>query len=115
MYPPKFNYFRAGSVDEALTLLQENQGAKLLAGGHSLLPIMKLRLVDPGTVIDIGRIDELKGISTARRPHAHRCLDTACLAGEVERVAPGLGRGGRDDRRPDGTQSRHHRWQYRPC
>ena len=64
MYPPKFNYYRAGSVDEALALLQEHQGAKLLAGGHSLLPLMKLRLADPGTLIDIGRIDELKGITT---------------------------------------------------
>lgn len=63
MYPPKFNYYRAGSVDEALTLLQQNQGAKLLAGGHSLLPLMKMRLADPGTLIDIGRIGELKGIT----------------------------------------------------
>lgn len=63
MYPPKFNYYRAGSVDEALSLLQQNQGAKLLAGGHSLLPLMKMRLSDPGTLIDIGRIGELKGIT----------------------------------------------------
>lgn len=78
MYPPKFNYYRAGSVDEALTLLQQHQGAKLLAGGHSLLPLMKMRLADPGTLIDIGRIGELKGITTdndsarigALTPHA---------------------------------------------
>jgi carbon-monoxide dehydrogenase medium subunit len=63
MYPPKFNYYRAGSVDEALTLLQEHPGAKFLAGGHSLLPLMKMRLADPGTLIDIGRIGELRGIS----------------------------------------------------
>jgi carbon-monoxide dehydrogenase medium subunit len=63
MYPPKFNYYRAGSVDEALSLLQQHQGAKLLAGGHSLLPLMKIRLADPGTLIDIGRIGELKGVS----------------------------------------------------
>jgi carbon-monoxide dehydrogenase medium subunit len=63
MYPPKFNYYRAASVDEALSLLQEHPGAKLLAGGHSLLPLMKIRLADPGTLIDIGRIGELKGIS----------------------------------------------------
>ena len=65
MYPPKFEYHRAGSVAEAVTLLQQHAGAKLLAGGHSLLPVMKLRLADPGTLIDIGRIAELKGISTA--------------------------------------------------
>lgn len=63
MYPPKFNYYRAGSVDEALSLMQQHQGAKLLAGGHSLLPLMKMRLSDPGTLIDIGRIGELRGIS----------------------------------------------------
>jgi carbon-monoxide dehydrogenase medium subunit len=64
MYPPKFDYYRASSVDNALTLLQEHQGAKLLAGGHSLLPLMKIRLADPGTIIDIGRIGELKGITS---------------------------------------------------
>jgi carbon-monoxide dehydrogenase medium subunit len=63
MYPPKFDYYRAASVDEALSLLQQYQGAKLLAGGHSLLPLMKIRLADPGTIIDIGRIGELKGIT----------------------------------------------------
>lgn len=62
MYPPKFDYHRAGSVAEALTLLKENPGAKLLAGGHSLIPVMKLRLSDPGVLIDIGRIDGIKGI-----------------------------------------------------
>lgn len=63
MYPPKFDYFRANSVDEAVSLLQEHSNAKLIAGGHSLLPILKLRLADPGTLIDIGRIDALKGIT----------------------------------------------------
>lgn len=63
MYPPKFDYYRANSVDEAVSLLQEHSDAKLIAGGHSLLPIMKLRLANPGTLIDIGRIDELRGIT----------------------------------------------------
>jgi len=63
MYPPKFDYYRASSVDEALSLMQQHSGAKLLAGGHSLLPTLKLRLADPGTLIDIGRIDSLNGIS----------------------------------------------------
>ena len=44
MYPPKFDYYRAESVQEALSLAQEHEGAKFLAGGHSLLPTMKLRL-----------------------------------------------------------------------
>ncbi|MEZ4615789.1 MAG: xanthine dehydrogenase family protein subunit M [Caldilineaceae bacterium] len=61
MYPPKFDYQRAGSVDEALAAMQ--QGAKVLAGGHSLIPALKLRLSDPGTLVDIGRIAGMKGIS----------------------------------------------------
>ena len=63
MYPEKFDYYRAASVAEALSLLGEHPEAKLLAGGHSLLPVMKLRLADPGVLIDIGRIAELKGIT----------------------------------------------------
>jgi carbon-monoxide dehydrogenase medium subunit len=62
MYPPKFDYYRASSVEEAISLMQAHQG-KFLAGGHSLIPVMNLRLSDPGTLIDIGRIDGLKGIS----------------------------------------------------
>ncbi|MEZ4864087.1 MAG: xanthine dehydrogenase family protein subunit M [Caldilineaceae bacterium] len=61
MYPPKFDYTRAGSVDEAVAQLQG--GAKVLAGGHSLIPALKLRLSDPGKLVDIGRIAGLKGIS----------------------------------------------------
>ncbi|MDX1413308.1 MAG: xanthine dehydrogenase family protein subunit M [Candidatus Promineifilaceae bacterium] len=63
MYPPKFDFYRASSVQDAVALLQEHDGAKLLAGGHSLIPIMNLRLSDPGTLIDIGRIEDLKGIT----------------------------------------------------
>lgn len=65
MYAPEFEYYRASTIAEAKSLMQEHTGAKLLAGGHSLLPLMKLRLADPGVLIDIGRIDELKGISTS--------------------------------------------------
>ena len=63
MFPPNFDYYRAASVDDAISLLQQHDGAKLLAGGHSLLPILKLRLVAPSALIDIGRIAELKGIT----------------------------------------------------
>ncbi len=64
MYPPKFEYYRASSVAEALTLLAQHSGAKLLAGGHSLIPAMNIRLANPGVLVDIGRIGELKGISS---------------------------------------------------
>lgn len=63
MYPPKFEYYRASSIAEALSLLGQHSGAKVLAGGHSLIPAMNIRLADPGILIDIGRVDELKGIS----------------------------------------------------
>ena len=64
MIPTSFDYRRAGSVDEALALLREGgEDAKLLAGGHSLIPIMKQRLAEPSLLIDIGGIAELQGIS----------------------------------------------------
>ncbi|SEN76209.1 FAD binding domain-containing protein [Lihuaxuella thermophila] len=63
MIPSAFDYTRATSVEEAVKLLQAAGGeAKLLAGGHSLLPMMKIKLTSPGKLIDIGRIKELSGI-----------------------------------------------------
>ena len=60
MIPAPFDYVRAGSVDEAVALLAEHgDDAKLLAGGHSLLPLMKLRLAVPAVLVDIGRIPDL--------------------------------------------------------
>ncbi len=63
MIPESFDYQRAGSVSEAISLLQKGgEEAKILAGGHSLIPTMKLRLATPETLIDIGGIAELKYI-----------------------------------------------------
>jgi aerobic carbon-monoxide dehydrogenase medium subunit len=60
MIPALFEYERAESADHALQLLQQfGDEAKLLAGGHSLLPLMKLRLAQPSALIDVGRIAEL--------------------------------------------------------
>lgn len=64
MWPTEFEYERAESVDQALDLLDDDD-VKLIAGGHSLLPVMKLRLSSPGKLVDIGRIAELKGISAS--------------------------------------------------
>ena len=64
MFAADFEYYRAGSVAEAGQLLAKHPGAKLLAGGHSLIPLLKLRLAAPAAVVDIGRIAELRGIST---------------------------------------------------
>jgi aerobic carbon-monoxide dehydrogenase medium subunit len=59
MIPAPFDYQRAGSVDEAIELLAAHgDDAKLLAGGHSLLPLMKLRLAQPAVLVDIGRIGD---------------------------------------------------------
>jgi carbon-monoxide dehydrogenase medium subunit len=58
-----FDYVRPASVDEAVAALAEHgEDAKLLAGGHSLLPMMKLRLAVPGVLVDVGRIDDATGI-----------------------------------------------------
>ncbi len=63
MIPREFEYHAPKSVSDALGLLQRfGDEAKLLAGGHSLLPMMKLRFAQPGHLIDLGRIGELKGI-----------------------------------------------------
>ena len=63
MYSANFDYHRAKSLSDVQRLLASNPGAKLLAGGHSLIPLMKLRLASPSAVVDIGRIPELRGIS----------------------------------------------------
>ncbi|PWT83787.1 MAG: carbon monoxide dehydrogenase [Blastocatellia bacterium] len=65
MFSPEFEYYRAASIAEATNLLASKPGAKLLAGGHSLIPLLKLRLAAPPAVIDIGRIAELKGVTVS--------------------------------------------------
>jgi carbon-monoxide dehydrogenase medium subunit len=63
MFPASFGYVAARSVEEALQLLtQQGEDAKLLAGGHSLIPAMKLRLASPRTLIDLGTIPGLRGV-----------------------------------------------------
>ncbi len=65
MRPASFDYQRPASVAEAVKLLASNSEAKALAGGHSLIPALNLRLSQPGMLVDIGRLDELKGISVS--------------------------------------------------
>src|SRR5438067_7746929 len=63
MIPAAFDYVRASSLTQAIELLRDNpDGTKLLAGGHTLLPALKLRLASPELLIDIGGIAEIKGI-----------------------------------------------------
>jgi carbon-monoxide dehydrogenase medium subunit len=91
MYASSFDYYRARSVAEAQALMAAHPGAKLLAGGHSLVPLLKLRLAAPSAVVDIGRVSELRGL--ARRGDHVRigALTThAELAGSAELRAAAL-------------------------
>lgn len=64
MIPASFDYVRAHSLEQAIGLIaRDPDGSKLVAGGHTLIPTLKLRLASPALLIDIGRIDELKGIA----------------------------------------------------
>ena len=63
MIPPQFDYHAPGSLDEALSLLGSLDNAKVMSGGQSLLPMLKLRLATPANIVDIGRIPGLDSIS----------------------------------------------------
>ncbi len=66
MYPATFDYVRPSTLDEAIALLtRHGDDAKILAGGHSLIPAMKLRLARPKVVVDISRLGQLSGIREA--------------------------------------------------
>ena len=63
MIPAPFDYVRPGTVDEAVAALQQaGEDAKILAGGQSLIPVLRLRLAAPSTLIDLGGIPELRRI-----------------------------------------------------
>ena len=65
MYAAEFDYVRASSIEEAISLKGANDDSSLLAGGHSLIPAMKLRLSTPQKLIDISGLDQLKNISNS--------------------------------------------------
>ena len=115
MYPASFEYHRAASVKDALAMLTKfGDDAKLLAGGHSLIPMMKLRLAQPAHLIDIGGIRDLAqiredggkivigGLAT------HHQVETSAIIKAQAGNASGV-RGG--DWRRAGAQPRHHRRQ----
>ena len=82
MIPAAFEYHAPKSVDEALRLLERHgDEAKLLAGGHSLLPLMKLRLASPRYVIDLGRV---RGLSYIREEDGHIAIGAMTPHAEVE-------------------------------
>ena len=80
MIPGKFEYHRATSTEEAVRLLADNDGAKLLAGGHSLLPMMKLHLAVPTVLVDIGGIEAL---SFARRDNGDLVIGSMTTHAEI--------------------------------
>ena len=83
MIPRAFEYHAPTSVDAALALLASHGGeAKLLAGGHSLLPMMKLRFADPAHLIDLGRIPSLKGI----RLEGHKEIRIGAMTSENDLI-----------------------------
>ena len=111
MIPAAFDYIRADSADEAVALLVEHgDEAKLLAGGHSLLPLMKLRLASPSVLIDVGRLDDLSYVRDGGDHIAigaltrHRDLETSELLGaQVPLLAHAAGQVGDPQVRHRGT------------
>ena len=110
--PAPFEYERATSLEGAIASLREHEDSRVVAGGHSLLPMMKLRLAQPSRLIDINDLTELQYIREegdeiaigALTRHVE-LLDSELLAEQV----PGLPRRRAGDRRPGGPQPRHDR------
>src|SRR5512143_133804 len=90
MYPPNFEYFRANSLNKALSLLGQHRGAKVLAGGHSLIPAMKIHMADPGVLIDIGRISAMKGIASSNGTIMIGALTTHAMVAASDLVPQAL-------------------------
>jgi len=67
MIPTSFEYTRAGSVKEVLALLAAADGTKVIAGGHSLIPMMRFRLVQAPRLVDISRLEELRGVQEFKK------------------------------------------------
>ena len=111
MIPATFTYQRAGSVDEALDLITEHgDEAKFLAGGHSLVPLMKLRLAVPEVLVDIGRLGELRyirddgsHIAVGALTSYHELAQSSLLAAELPLLAYAAGRVGDPQVRHRGT------------
>jgi len=81
MIPQKFEYKRASTVNEAIHLLSSTEDAKVLSGGHSLIPALKLRLNDPAMLVDISALSELNYI---REENDHICLGANTTHGDIE-------------------------------
>jgi carbon-monoxide dehydrogenase medium subunit len=87
MYPASFDYYRAKNLKDAVSLLRKKKDAKLLAGGHSLLPAMKLRVSSPAALIDIGRVKGLQGIKVGKSWVRIGALTTHAEVADSEAIA----------------------------
>ena len=87
MFPASFEYYRADSVAGAVSMLAGHGDAKLLAGGHSLLRVMKLRLASPAALIEIGGISELRGVDAVSGHLRIGALTTHAQVASSEAVA----------------------------
>ena len=85
MYPASFDYYRPKTVAEAVKLLGQNKNARVLAGGHSLLPQMKLRVATPSALVDIGRV---KGLSDVKATKT--ALKVGAMATNTKQVGSGM-------------------------
>src|SRR5215207_10144848 len=94
MYPAQFDYVVPASLDEAIKLLAESGGdAKIIAGGHSLLPAMKLRLAQPGTLIDLRKVPGLNEIKVDANGTTIGAMVThadVARSPEIQRALPAL-------------------------
>lgn len=93
MRPAGFEYHRPESLDEAVSLLAQDGDARPIAGGHSLLPMMKLRLATPGTLVDLGRIpglDRIERDGDGVRIGALTTHDTVATSRDVNSTCPVL-------------------------
>ena len=79
MIPPSFDYHAPGSLEEASRLLLANPEAKLLAGGHSLIPMMRFRLAEPAALVDLRHVPDLSGIR-----EEEGCLVIGAMTREAE-------------------------------
>ena len=111
MIPAKFDYVRPGSLDEAVTALAGGgDDAKVIAGGQSLLPLLRLRLAYPELLVDVGGLAELRGVTDAgdalvigaRTTHYQLVHDPL-----VAEHCGLLGAGRRHGSRPCGPSPRH--------
>ncbi len=96
MFPSKFEYRRVASVDEAVSILSQEEDAKILAGGHSLIPLMKLRLASPELLVDITKIENMSYIREDDGEIAigaltrHHALETSELLAREVPVLPAV-------------------------